>query len=170
MGLGRTTRFAPLPPGSRRISVMRSGTAGLKALAPSAALLADFQARKRALIRGGVSAGRAHLDAARELRYRDRFRREIRGRSGALAALRRVIARSRTEDLYLMCMCPWRTPGRACHTYLLLELAREIEPGVRLLPEPVPKGTRRAPDSGAARPEARPRPVSPSAPRGRSSR
>jgi hypothetical protein len=118
---------------------MRTGTAGLKALAPSAALLAAFQGRKRALIRDGVPAGRAHRDAARGLRYRDRFWKEIRERPGALAALRRVIAASRTQDIYLMCMCPWRTPGRACHSYLLLELAREIEPRVRLLPEPAPR-------------------------------
>jgi hypothetical protein len=152
MGLGRTTRFAPLPPGARRISVMRTGTAGLKALAPSAALLAAFQGHKRAFIRDGVPAGRAHRDAARGLRYRDWFRKEIRERPGALAALRRVIAAARTQDIYLMCMCPWRTPGRACHSYLLLELAREIEPGVRLLPEPTP---RRPPVAGSA---ARPRP------------
>lgn len=117
---------------------MRSGTAGLKALAPSAELLAAFQAQKRALTAAGIRPGRAHVDASRAIRYRDRFRREIHSNPKARAALREVIAQAKAGDLYLMCMCPWKTPGKACHTYLLLELARELEPGVRLLPEPVP--------------------------------
>src|SRR5262245_62051981 len=36
VGLGRTTRFAPLPANARRVSVMRAGAGGVKALAPSA--------------------------------------------------------------------------------------------------------------------------------------
>jgi hypothetical protein len=38
-----------------------------------------------------------------------------------------------------MCMCPYRTPGEACHTYLLLELARELDAGLTILPEPPPR-------------------------------
>jgi hypothetical protein len=41
-----------------------------------------------------------------------------------------------------MCMCPYRTPGRACHTYALLDLARELDPSVRELPEPAPRGVK----------------------------
>jgi hypothetical protein len=126
---------------------MRSGTAGLKALAPSAELLAAFQARKGALTAAGTPPGQAHVEASRAIRYRDRFRREIRSNPEARAALRQVIAQAKAGDLYLMCMCPWKTPGKACHTYLLLELAREVEPRVRLLPEPAPKRA----DTGAAR-------------------
>ena len=126
---------------------MRSGTTGLKALAPSTALLAAFQAQKRALTAAGTPPGQAHAEAGRLVRYRERFRREIRSSPEARAALRQVIAQAKAGDLYLMCMCPWKTPGDACHTYLLLELARELEPRVRLLPEPAP---RRA-GAGAAR-------------------
>ena len=42
MGLGRITRFASTPAGSRRVNVMRSGRAGVKALAPPEDLFADF--------------------------------------------------------------------------------------------------------------------------------
>jgi hypothetical protein len=38
-----------------------------------------------------------------------------------------------------MCMCPYRTRGEACHTYLLLELARELDPALTILPEPRPR-------------------------------
>ena len=38
------------------------------------------------------------------------------------------MAEARTGDVYLMCMCGYRTPGRACHTYALLDLARELDP------------------------------------------
>jgi uncharacterized protein YeaO (DUF488 family) len=126
---------------------MRNGPAGLKALAPSAELLAAFQAQKRALTATGIRPGQAHAEAGRLVRYRERFRREIRSSREARTALREVIAQAKAGDLYLMCMCPWKTPGKACHTYLLLELARELEPGIRHLPEPAP---RRA-GAGAAR-------------------
>lgn len=139
VGLGRTTRFAPLPAGARRVSVMRAGTAGVKALAPSEELLAEFQARKRALMRAGATADAAHAEAHRTLGYRERFLREIRGRPDALASLRRLIAEARTGDVYLMCMCGYRTPGRACHTYALLDLARELDPSLRELTEPAPR-------------------------------
>jgi hypothetical protein len=139
MGLGRTTRFAPLPTGTRRVSVMRAGTAGIKALAPSEPLLAEFQTRKRALVRDGTASDEAHQEAHRAMGYRERYLEEIRTRPGALAALRQLVSDSRTTDLYLMCMCPYRTPGRACHTYALLDLARELDPSVQELPEPTPR-------------------------------
>ena len=139
VGLGRTTRFAPLPPGSRRVSVMRAGAGGIKALAPSPELLADFQAKKRALIRVGKTADQAHAEAHSLLGYRERYLAEIKARPEAIPALRQLIAEARTSDVYVMCMCPYRTPGRACHTYALLDLARELEPGLLELPEPIPK-------------------------------
>jgi hypothetical protein len=143
MGLGRTTRFAPLPAGARRVSVMRAGAAGVKVLAPSVALLTEFQARKRALVRAGAAADAAHAAAHREMGYRERYLKEIRARPGALPALRQLIAAARTRDVYLMCMCRYRTPGRACHTYALLDLARELDPSVRQLAEPAPRGVTR---------------------------
>lgn len=149
MGLGRTTRFAPLPAGARRVSVMRRGTAGLAVLAPSEALLADFLAKKRALVAAGRDAEAAHAEACRLIDYRSRFRQEIRASPGAMAALGRLVREAATGDLYLMCMCPYRTRESACHTYLLLELARELAPGLRLLPEPVP--TPRVPRAGRRR-------------------
>jgi hypothetical protein len=142
MGLGRTTRFAPLPAGARRVSVMRAGTGGIKALAPSAELLAEFQARKRALGRAGETTEAAHAEAHRSMGYRARYLDEIRARPGALDALRTLLAEARSADVYLMCMCPYRTPGRACHTYALLDLARELDPSVRELPEPAPRGVK----------------------------
>jgi hypothetical protein len=144
MGLGRTTRFAPLPAGARRVSVMRAGAAGIKTLAPSDALLTEFQARKRVLVQAGTAADRAHAEAHRAMGYRDRYVAEIRTRPGAIEALRQLVAESRTADVYLMCMCAYRTPGRACHTYALLDLARELDPRVRELPEPAPRQTRDA--------------------------
>ena len=142
VGLGRTTRFAPLPAGARRVSVMRAGAAGVKALAPSDELLADFQARKRALMQAGATADAAHAEAHHALGYRERFLAEIRGRTDGLAALRQLMAEARTGDVYLMCMCGYRTPGRACHTYALLDLARELDPTLQELPEPAPRGAR----------------------------
>ena len=142
MGLGRTTRFAPLPPGARRVSVMRLGTAGLKVLAPSTRLLQAFAGRKRALEKTGLQADEAHARASRETDYRRRYLDEIRAKPVALRALRELIAESRAGDVYLMCMCPYRTREEACHTYLLLDLARELDPSVRLLPEPAPRAAR----------------------------
>lgn len=124
------------------MSVMRAGTAGIKALAPSDALLAEFQARKRALVRVGAASEAAHAEAHRAMGYRERYLEEIRTRPGALAALRQLVADSRTADVYLMCMCAYRAAGRACHTYALLDLARELDPSVRELPEPAPRGVR----------------------------
>jgi uncharacterized protein YeaO (DUF488 family) len=139
VGLGRTTRFAPLPQGARRVSVMRAGTAGIKALAPSPELLADFQAKKRALMRVGKTADAAHAEAHSLLGYRERYLAEIKARPEALTALRALIQEARERDVYLMCMCRYKTPGRACHTYALLDLARELDHGVSELAEPVPK-------------------------------
>jgi hypothetical protein len=136
MALGRTSRFVKLPPGARRVSVMRLGTAGIKALAPAMDLLLDFKKAKSALVKGGMKADAAHAEAFRRVDYRDRFLRQIRSDPAALRALRDVIARAKTEDLFLMCMCPPHTRDRACHTYLLLELARETEAGVAFLEEP----------------------------------
>jgi uncharacterized protein YeaO (DUF488 family) len=121
---------------------MRAGTAGVKALAPSDELLAEFQARKRALMRAGATADAAHAEAHHALGYRERFLAEIRGRPDGLAALRQLVAEARTGDVYLMCMCGYQTPGRACHTYALLDLAREMDPTLRELTEPAPRGPR----------------------------
>ena len=140
--MGRTTRFAPLPSGARRVSVMRAGAGGVKALAPSDELVAEFQARKRALVRAGVAPDAAHSRAHRDMGYRGRYLAEIKVRPGALPALRQLIAEARTGDVYLMCMCAYRTQGRACHTYALLDLARELDPKVRQLPEPAPRRPR----------------------------
>jgi len=142
MGLGRTTRFAPLPAGARRVSVMRRGGAGLVVLAPSEGLLAEFLAKKRALVASGQSPDAAHVETSRLIDYRRRFREEIRSSPEAMATLRQVIEDAATGDLYLMCMCPYRTPESACHSYLLLELARELDPRVKLLPEPAPRSRR----------------------------
>jgi len=118
---------------------MRAGTAGIKVLAPSVELLAEFQERKRALVRAGKSSETAHRAAHETMGYRERYLAEIKARPGAIAALRALITEARAGDVYLMCMCPYRTPGRACHTYALLDLAREQDPKVRELPEPAPR-------------------------------
>jgi hypothetical protein len=138
VGLGRTTRFAPLPPGARRVSVMRAGAGGVKALAPSARLLRAFVAAKQAGIRQGLAAGAAHAAAHRAIGYRERYLAELRARPDAMPALRRLVEEARDRDVYLMCMCAYRMRGRACHTYHLLDLARELEPRLRRLPEPTP--------------------------------
>jgi hypothetical protein len=139
MGLGRTTRFAPLPPGASRVSVMRRGAAGLRDLAPSTALLAAFESAKAALVGEGLGRDRAHAEACRRIDYRARFVAEIRASAPAMRVLRQVVDRARRDDLFLMCMCPYETPERACHTYLLLDLARELDPTLPLLAEPGPR-------------------------------
>ena len=124
------------------MSVMRAGVGGIKALAPSDELLAEFQARKRALVRAGTAPEAAHLTAHQEMGYRERFLHEIKARPDALTALGQLIVEARSVDVYLMCMCPWQTPGRACHTYALLDLAQQLDPRVRELPEPGPRRRR----------------------------
>jgi uncharacterized protein YeaO (DUF488 family) len=124
------------------VSVMRAGAGGIKVLAPSDELVAEFQARKRALVRAGAAPDAAHSAAHRDMGYRGRYIAELRARPGALPALRQLIAEARTRDVFLMCMCAYRTRGRACHTYALLDLARELDPSVRQLPEPAPRRPR----------------------------
>ena len=138
MGLGRITRFAKAPKGARRVVVMRRGSAGIKALAPSAALLGDFERRKKAFIAQGMDRNEAHALAADRCGYRERFKREIRSNSEAVTALRSLIDEAKSRRVYLMCMCPYRTIDRACHSYLLLDLAKELDPSVEIIDEPRP--------------------------------
>jgi hypothetical protein len=140
MGLGRITRFAKTPAGARRVNTMRAGRAGVKALAPPDDLFADFSREKSAARRAGATAEEAHAEAFRRTGYDERFRRHILSDADAKRALRTLVDEARAGDVYVMCMCPYRTPGRACHTYLLLDLAGELDPRVRILPEPKPSG------------------------------
>lgn len=153
MGLGRITRFAATPAGARRVNVMRAGRAGVKALAPPDDLFADFSREKGAARRAGATAEAAHTLAFQHTRYRDRFRRHILGSAPSRAALRALVEEAKAGNVYVMCMCPYRAAGEACHTYLLLELAREADPTLRILPEPRPA----APARPAARRVARDR-------------
>jgi hypothetical protein len=139
MGLGRTTRFAAAPSGSRRVSVMRAGTAGVKALAPPLDLFEAFRSEKTALVKKGLGADRAHAEAYARTEYRRRFLDHVRSSPESMRALQALVAEARERDVYVMCMCPYDTPGRACHTYLLLELAREIDPSIQILAEPRPR-------------------------------
>ena len=139
MGLGRITRFAPTPAGARRVNTMQAGRAGLKALAPPEDLFADFSREKSEAKRAGASAEEAHATAFHRADYGARFRRHILSGADSRQALLALIEESKTRDVYVMCMCPYRTRGEACHTYLLLALAQEMDPAVRILPEPPPK-------------------------------
>src|SRR6185436_17516804 len=97
-----------------------------------------------------------HAEAHSLLGYRERYLAEIKARPDAMAALRALIAEARERDVYLMCMCRYDTPGLACHTYAVLDLARELERNVREVPEPVPKRhAGEAGGPGAARSRAR---------------
>jgi hypothetical protein len=51
-----------------------------------------------------------------------------------MQALRTLVEEARSADVYLMCMCP--TARGACHTYLLLDLARELDAGLTLTRAP----------------------------------
>lgn len=144
MGLGRTTRFASTPRGAKRIPVMRLGTSGVKSLAPSLELLADFSQRKKKLISEGLDSQEAHARAFRETDYRERFVAEIRANPKAIEHLRDIVRQARAADIYLMCMCPYRTKEWACHTYILLDMAREMDVGLKLLDEPGPRPRKRA--------------------------
>ncbi len=117
---------------------MRAGRAGVKALAPPDDLFADFSREKSAARSAGETAEAAHATAFSRTRYRARFRQHITGHADSRKALRDLVEEARARDVYVMCMCPYRTPGEACHTYLLLELAREADPAVHILPEPRP--------------------------------
>jgi len=139
MGMGRITRFAATPAGARRVNVMRAGRAGLKDLAPPPDLYADFQREKTGLRARGGEAGQIHLETFRNVGYRERYLASIRTNPQAMQALRALVEEAQARDVYLMCMCPYRTPGEACHTYLLLELARELDPGLAILHEPRPR-------------------------------
>jgi hypothetical protein len=138
MGLGRITRFASTPAGSRRVNTMRAGRAGVKALAPPDDLFADFSREKSAARKRGASAEEAHAEAFGATRYRERFRQHILASPESREALRALVDEARTRDVYVMCMCPYRTAGEACHTYLLLGLAQELDPALPILPEPAP--------------------------------
>jgi hypothetical protein len=115
---------------------MRAGRAGLKELAPPPDLFDDFRREK--------AAGHAHLETFRRVRYRERYLRAMRESHEAMRCLRALVDEARSRDLYLMCMCPYRAEGEACHTYLLLELAREIDPRLAILTEPRPRARRSA--------------------------
>jgi len=140
MGLGRITRFAKTPEGGRRVNVMRAGRAGVKALAPPDDLFADFTRAKADAKRSGTSAEDAHATAFRHAHYAKRFRDHILSHAESREALHALIEESKDRDVYLMCMCPYRTPGEACHTYLLLSLARELDRSARIIAEPAPTG------------------------------
>ena len=77
----------------------------LPILAPSRELLADW---------------RGYLITWEE--YVARFREEILGSPEAVAALRHIIALSRTRDVWLIC---WEK-APPCHRFLLLDMAREL--------------------------------------------
>jgi hypothetical protein len=119
---------------------MRAGRAGLKELAPPPDLFADFQREKAALTRGNRDAARLHVETFERVGYRERYLGHIRANAQSMAALRQIVQAARSDDIYLMCMCPYQTAGGACHTYLLIELARELDPTLEILPEPRPRG------------------------------
>jgi hypothetical protein len=125
---------------------MRAGRAGLKDLAPPVDLFADFQRDKAARKKPGGDPG-LHAEVFERVQYRDRYLRHIRSSAGSMAALRAIIDEASAGDVYLMCMCPYRTAADACHTYLLLELARELAPALVILPEPQPRRLARGPGS-----------------------
>ena len=118
---------------------MRAGRAGLKELAPPPGLFADFQREKVSLRKRGLDAAGLHADTFQRVRYRERYLQHICASAESMAALRAIIDQARSGDVYLMCMCPYQTPGEACHTYLLLELARALAPALEILPEPRPR-------------------------------
>lgn len=118
---------------------MRAGRAGLKELAPPPDLFEDFR-REKAALRGRRDAAEVHAETFHRVHYRERYLRYIRASATSMAALRRIVHEASAGDIYLMCMCPYQTAGEACHTYLLLELARELAPELEILPEPPPRG------------------------------
>jgi hypothetical protein len=118
---------------------MRAGAAGVKELAPPVDLFEAFRREKAALMKSGLAADHAHAEAFTRTDYRQRFLAHVRSSPPSMQALRDVVADARERDVYLMCMCPYRTAGDACHTYVLLDLARELDPALTILPEPRPK-------------------------------
>ena len=108
-------------PRDRRVLVNRGR--GNDELAPSSELLREFLERKKALEkRLGRGSEAAHNRAFVECAYEARFRRQIEEDPAALGQLAELAARSRTEDVYLVC---YEGPAKACHRRILLRIAQE---------------------------------------------
>lgn len=90
-------------------------------LAPSRELLDEFIAQRKARQREGYSDREAHNQAFKDVDYRDRFNAQIESDPAAMACLE-ALARQDAEkqEVVLVCYCG---PGKACHRYLLLDLA-----------------------------------------------
>ena len=126
----------PMPAGQFRGDATYLITGGLGALGLSLAELMAARGAGALALAGRTAPG---PEACRRIDYRARFVAKIRASAPAMRALRQVVDRARRDDLFLMCMCPYETPERACHTYLLLDLARELDPTLPLLAEPGPR-------------------------------
>lgn len=92
-------------------------------LAPSDDLFHDFDSRKKLLEKEyGKGSVQAHNQAFLDCNYERRFRERIAGNPEALKKLEGICARSRQQDLYLVC---YEGPSKACHRRILLRIAEE---------------------------------------------
>jgi len=89
-------------------------------LAPRRQLLEEFIAQRTARKRQGYSDVAAHNQAFEDVDYRARFDAQIAGDATAMAALHELSQADEAQEVVLVCYCG---PGKACHRYLLLELA-----------------------------------------------
>lgn len=90
-------------------------------LAPNRTLLDKFLEQRSALKQEGLSDIDAHNRAFEAVDYRARFNAQIETDPSAWERLGELAERDREHDVVLVCYCG---PDKACHRYLLLELAK----------------------------------------------
>lgn len=110
-----------VPKGATRIFVMRHR--GNDELAPAEELFKEFKAREAALKKRGLGPAEAHNRAFEEVRYEERFRKQILGSPKAVERLKQIAKEARKRDIYLIC---YEKQPKRCHRHLLVEMAREV--------------------------------------------
>lgn len=108
-----------LPTGAESVLVMRGR--GNDELAPSADLLAEFNAWKARFVPDSGYETAYHFAWAKS-GYEDRFRRQILGDRAAITALKALVERAQSHDIFLICYEAYDKP---CHRNLLLQIAEK---------------------------------------------
>ncbi len=111
---------AKLPEGTETVLVMRGR--GNDELAPSKALLDDFNRCKKGFRDGLDGYHDPYAYAWDKSNYEERFRREILNNPQAMRRLASLAEESRHKDIFLIC---YEGEDKPCHRKLLLKIAKE---------------------------------------------
>jgi uncharacterized protein YeaO (DUF488 family) len=109
-----------VPKGATRVFVMRHR--GNDELAPSEELFQEFKAREAALKKRGLDPTEAHNRAFADVKYEERFRKQVLGDPKAVERLKAIAKESKTKDVWLIC---YEKPPKRCHRHLLAEMVQE---------------------------------------------